>query len=348
MTRRFALLLIFPCAGVLWARPQTDVVVMINGDRFTCEIKKLERGVLYASFDYVDGTVSIQWAKVARVESRQLFLVHTEDGSVYEGTLRTPETSAQQPVKIEVLESPQKTETLERQQVVQIAQTAQSFWRRLSGNIDSGWMYAKGNDTTQYNFGANVYLNRELWSGEANLASTLSKSAGVTASTHNQAQLKALRRFGADQWFYSGAAQFLQSSQQGINVQTTLGGSIGKFLADTNTARIAVSGGLAWQRTQYETSTDVRNPPDALAALLVADLHLFRFKKTSLDVSASLLPVLSEPGRLRSYVNTSYSIQIITNLWWKISFYGNWDNRPPATFSGSDYGTSGSLSWSFN
>ena len=35
-------------AGGLTARTKTDVVVMANGDRFTCEIKKLERGVLYA------------------------------------------------------------------------------------------------------------------------------------------------------------------------------------------------------------------------------------------------------------------------------------------------------------
>ena len=65
----------------LIARTKTDVLVMTNGDRFTCEIKKLERGVLYASFEYVDGTVSIQWSKVARVETNQLFLTHTQDGS---------------------------------------------------------------------------------------------------------------------------------------------------------------------------------------------------------------------------------------------------------------------------
>lgn len=77
-------------------------------------------------------------------------------------------------------------------------------------------------------------------------------------------------------------------------------------------------------------------------------MHLFRFKKTTLDVTVSALPVLTELGRLRTYVNTAYSIQIVNNLWVKFSFYGNWDNRPPAAFSGSDYGTSTSISWSFN
>ena len=42
-----------------------------------------------------------------------------------------------------------------------------------------------------------------------------------------------------------------------------------------------------------------------------------------------------------------YYIKIISNLKWNISFYGNWDNQPPPGFSGSDYGTSSGLSWTY-
>jgi len=71
----------------LWAREKTDVLVMKNGDRLTGEIKGLDEGVLYVSFDYILGTSSMQWSKVAYLESKQLFIVKTEDGSVYTGTL---------------------------------------------------------------------------------------------------------------------------------------------------------------------------------------------------------------------------------------------------------------------
>ena len=40
----------------LLARDKTDVLVMTNGDRMTCQIKGLDAGVLYVSFDYIDGT----------------------------------------------------------------------------------------------------------------------------------------------------------------------------------------------------------------------------------------------------------------------------------------------------
>ncbi len=88
----------------LFARDSTDVIVMKNGDRFTGEIKGLNAGVLYVSMKYILGTSSVQWSEVARLESKQLFLVKTEDGSVYTGALDTATSSSGRPVKIEVAE----------------------------------------------------------------------------------------------------------------------------------------------------------------------------------------------------------------------------------------------------
>ena len=111
----FVLLITFP----LHARDKTDLMVMRNGDRMTCEVKGLDGGVLYVSFDYIDGTASVDWSKVAQLESQQLFVVKTEDGAVYTGTLRTPETAADRPVKIQVVET-DKEDILDRSQIVQI------------------------------------------------------------------------------------------------------------------------------------------------------------------------------------------------------------------------------------
>src|SRR6185437_10963579 len=83
----------------LVARDKTDVLVMKNGDRMSCEVKGLDAGILQVSFDYIDGTTSVDWSKVARVESKQLFVVKTEDGSVHTGTLNTLATSTGRPVK---------------------------------------------------------------------------------------------------------------------------------------------------------------------------------------------------------------------------------------------------------
>ncbi len=68
-------LVLLSLASPLFARDKTDVLVMNNGDRMTCEIKGLDSGVLYVSFDYIDGTTSVDWSKVARLESTQCLLL---------------------------------------------------------------------------------------------------------------------------------------------------------------------------------------------------------------------------------------------------------------------------------
>src|SRR5580700_9086752 len=65
-------------SSYLFARDIKDTIVMKNGDRFTCEIKGLNAGVLSVRLKYVQGTIGVQWSEVASLESNQLFLVQTE------------------------------------------------------------------------------------------------------------------------------------------------------------------------------------------------------------------------------------------------------------------------------
>ena len=94
------------CCMLLLAIPlpageKTDLIVMKNGDQLTCEIKALDSGALYVSFDYILGTQSLQWSKVEHLESKHLFIVKTQDGSAYTGTLSTAESGGGRPVKID-------------------------------------------------------------------------------------------------------------------------------------------------------------------------------------------------------------------------------------------------------
>ena len=331
----------------LFAREKTDVLVMKNGDRMTCQIKGLDAGVLYVSFDYIDGTASVEWSKVARLESNQLFIVKTEDGSVYSGKLKTAESSAGEPVKIEVFDPPQPAVALESPKVVSIVETSEKFWRRFSGQVSLGVIYSKGNQSTQYTFGSQTAYLRERWSAAENFSSTLSSSTNASASTRNSLDLIGTRMLPWNKYFYSGLGGFLQSSAQGITLQSSIGGGVGRYLKNTNRSKISVLGGLSWQGTSYHPSVVPVGKQNLLAAMIVGDINLFRFSKTNLDINTSVFPALSEPGRIRINTNGTYYIKLISNLSWNMSFYEDWDNRPPPGFSGSDYGASAGLSWTF-
>jgi len=329
------------------ARDSTDVIVMKNGDHLTGEIKGLDGGVLYISMQYILGTSQVQWSKVDHIESKQLFLVKTEGGSVYTGALSTAEVAAGRPVSIEVVEEQGKHITLERTTVVQMDQTSEKFWRRFNGEIDTGVIYSKGNQSTQFNLSSDLGYPRERWAATASYNSTLATSTGVTASTRNQINLGVQHLLPWNNWFYAGLGGLLQSSVQGIRLQSSFGGGIGRYLANTNRATIYLLGGFAWQRTQYTQAIVPAGTQDVAAGVIAGGAKLFKFNKTNLNVTGSVFPAISAPGRVYSSMNVSYYIKITGNLSWNVSVYGNWDNQPPPTFTGSDYGTSSGLSWTF-
>ena len=347
-TLTFTFSCIFLLAAPLYGREKTDVIVMNNGDRLTGEIKGLDSGVLYVSFDYILGTSSVNWSKVNHLESNQEFIVKAENGSVYSGTLRTAASSGgSRPIKIEVVETPEKSVVVEQSRVVAVDQIADRFWQRFNGSISSGITYSKGNQSTQYNLNSAVEYPRERGSAGANYASTLSSNSGSTVSTRNSLALDSLRLLRWNNWYYTGLVGFRQSSEQEIDLQTSLGGGIGRYLKNTNRATLSLSGGLGWQNTRYSHSLAQQGSQNVVGALINSQLNLFKFDKTNLTVTGSAFPALSDPGRIYLSTNVTYYIKVFGNLKWNVSFYGNWDNRPPPNFSGSDYGSSSGLGWTF-
>ncbi len=337
----------FLCSASLYATENTDVIVMKNGDRFTCEIQGLSGGVLSVKVKYVDGAMAVQWSEVAHLESHRLFLVHTESGTVYTGKISTTGTSNDPPIKIEIAETPGKEVEVTQGQIIKLNQTSTGFWHRFDGAVNTGLLYSKGNESTQYNVSSQVAYNRERWSTELLLSSSLASNSGSPLTTRNQTDLNTLRLLRWNNWFYAGYASFLQSSVQEIDLQTTLGGGIGRYLKNTNRSTIYVIGGLAWQNVSYGKSTVDQGSQNTAVGFVGSQVKVFKFKKTNLDVSASLLPAISDAGRVHFNTNAVYYIKFFSDLSWNFSFYGSWDSRPPSTLPKSDYGTSSGLSWTF-
>jgi hypothetical protein len=331
----------------LSAQKNNDVLVMKNGDRFTCEIKGLSAGVLSVKLSYVDGTISVQWSQVAHLESNRLFLVKTESGKVYTGKLSTTGVSDDPPIKIQIAEAPEREVEVAQRKIVKLSQTSEGFWHRFDGAVNTGLLYSKGNQSVQYNLSSQVAYNRERWSSQVNFNSSFTSNSGASVSTRNQTDLDTMRLLRWNNWFYAGYVSFLQSSVQDISLQTTLGGGIGRYIKNTNRVSISALGGLGWQNVGYGQSAVDQGAQNTAVVFVATDIKAFKFKKTNLDITASVVPAISQPGRVHFNTNAAYYIKLFSDLSWNFSFYGNWDNQPPPTLPGSDYGTSSGLSWTF-
>src|ERR1700730_7088206 len=336
----------------LFGQEKKDILVMKNGDRFKGEIKGLNAGVLRVDLDYVDGTLSVQWSQVANLESDRLFLIQTESGQVYTGKLSISGVSDDPPIRIEIAAAPKnatpKSEVeIARSKIIKLNQTSEAFWSRFNGAINTGFLYSKGNESAQYNLSSQVAYDRERWSSQASYNSSLSSNSGSPVSTRNQIDTSTMKLLRRNNWFYAGNGSFLQSSVQQISLQTTLSGGIGRYLKNTNHTSIYLLGGVGWQNVGYTQNLAHQGTQNILVGFVATEIKAFKFKKTNLDVTASLLPAITDAGRVHFNTNAVYYLKIYGDLKWNFSFYGSWDTRPPPTLKGSDYGTSSGLSWTF-
>ena len=69
--------------------------------------------------------------------------------------------------------------------------------------------------------------------------------------------------------------------------------------------------------------------------------------KTTLTANVSVFPGITETDRLRVNADITLRNEIIRSVFWDLSVYGTWDNRPAQGAAEEDYGIVTSLGASF-
>ena len=329
----------------LAARPSTDIIRFKNGDVWTCEIKKFFQGYLYVGLDYVDGTISVDWKKIASIESSQMFVVRDSTGTAHMGTIAILKGEGNQPPSMTVRAGSSSVTTIEKSHVTSIQQTESSFWHDFNGAMSMGFNFTKSDNNTQYNLNANLNYVKKDWSASTQLQSSFSGSLSAPNDLHNDLTSYIARNINARNYVVIGLSDFLKSDEQQIELRTSLGGGLGKILKTTETTRILVLGGAVWTRERYKTEeAPTFSSADGLAG---AVLEYFRFKTTSLSLTVLTYPGLSDFGRIRADGQAAIRYELIKNLYLSFGLYINFDSRPPISTNKSDYGATSSIGYSF-
>ncbi len=343
----FALVLLFlTLSAACSAREKRDVIRLVNGDRITCEIIKLEKGYLYVKPEYADGTVAMDWSKIASITSSQSFVVADNAGKRYSGTLQSKaEANAPHELQLQVTNS-STSHVIDAKEVVQIHPTDTIFWQNLHGGVNAGLNYAKQQNRTQYNFQTNAAFERTKWQVTANYESSFS-GGGNLSDLRNDLRLNVIRQLLSPRNFYLGLADFLQSDEQQLDLRTTFGGALGHRFRYTNNSFIAAYGGAVWNRERYSSEATTNRTGDSAEAVLATQVNFFKFKTTDILADARLYPSLTDQGRVRFDLNTSLKLRLAKDLYWNFGYYLNFDSRPPDTLPKTDFGSTSGLGWSF-
>jgi len=326
----------------LAAAPKTDILIFQNGDRLTGEVKSLERGKLSFKTD-ATGTISIEWDKVASVQTDQYLQVELSDGRRHFG--RASQAQPEGKLKLRV-GSGANVREVPLVEVVGIAPIEQGgFFARLDGYVTAGYDYTKSSSVQQITFTGGLSSRDEKRQWAIDSSATLISQSGQNDS--NRYNIGAYnRRFLADRWFVQGFGSFDGNDELGIDLRTTIGAAYGRFLRQDQKHDWAAYAGLAVTRENFsEQPTN-----ESVEGVLGTQYWFFRYNapEASLNATVNLFPSLTESGRVRSEAQISARYELVSDLFFQLSFYGSFDSEPGAgAESKSDYGVTTSLGYSF-
>jgi hypothetical protein len=328
-----------------FARPAlaagSDVIVLVNHDRITGEVKTLNRGQLQVKTDDL-GTVSIEWDKVATVTTTGQFDIATRDGRRLVGAF-VPAPAGQAGVAI--VHADGRTESLSLLDVVSFSPIRSRFLEQIDGSIDLGASYTQSSGVGQVSFDTNAAYRQPSFEASMAFSASLTKSSDSPNSARYALNV-GFARFHANGWVSTPFALLEHNPDLGFDLRSTAAATIGKFLVRSNRTTVELGAGAAVGRELPVGETAVTNV-DALIGFSASG-YTYDYPKTSIDFSLLVFPALKDAGRIRVNANTKLKRELLRNFFIALTGYDSFDNRPPGTdVHQNDVGFSLSLGWTF-
>jgi uncharacterized protein DUF481 len=333
-------------APSLSARSKIDVLVMKNGDRITCEIRALEKGQLKIKTSYTVGTIPVDWTEVERIESKQFFNVEMTNGASYTGVIELLPNSEDTGKDFRISTDVEEDE-VSQGDVVLIEQLEKSWRSNLDGRIDVGFGYTKSNSTTDLTLNAGLDYKTKKRYLSNKFSSTIRRQKKAADTNRNNFTTSLFNRMKGH-WFNAGLFDLLQSDEQQLDLRTTIGGGVGRYLIHTNRTTLGLLGGLVFARESYSQAAGIGSEKqNNVEALVAVNFSLYRFDSSQITFNSRVFPSISTPGRVRIDNDISFKLDLWGDLYWNFSLWQNLDSQPPVNVANTDYGVSTNIGWSF-
>ncbi len=320
-----------------------DVVTMKNGDRLTGEVNGLENGILSVETDYSSTDLYVDWNQVVTVRSTATYLITLANGIHVTGKLERGPGSDEHPEDVKIVGDNGELR-VPYLSVVEIESKKPSVWRQLKGSVDAGVSFTSGNSQTTANTDVNVRYSTPKWSASAALGTSFSDQSGGTKTNRNDLSFGG-QRFLSRNAYLGGLLDFLHSSQQDLDLRTTVGGGYGRYWKRTTNTEFRWLGGVVY--TQESFAAPTKQSDSNAEGLLGVTYDSYRFKIGEIHLQGFVFPGLSDSGRVRATTTNSLVIKLTNNFHFTFSFWDNYDSRPPTTAKKNELGLSSAIGWAF-
>ena len=318
---------------------KTDILVMGNGDRVTCEIKKLEHGKLTVKTDDM-GTLQVKWDKIVRLTSASGFLVRTNDGSLHYGTLAEPGRDGLLVVTWMRTQTP-----VPMSAVTGLEQVKLGFWDNLTVALSLGLNSTKATSVTQFYYSADAnYRGRVHGFGLSVDGNITDKGGDEELFRRYDAKFSHTRRINGRLWSdLSVGGQ--RNDELGLRLRALGGIGLNYRIVESGHSALLASTGLNVTR---EWSSDEAPAGNNLEGRLGTSFSVFAYDtpKTDVSIALNVYPNFTITGRVRSQLDVSARREVAKDLFVEIKYYESRDTDPPSeTAAKVDRGLVFSLGW---
>ena len=308
-----------------------DMVFFSGGNVLIGELKYMERGRLFFKTD-ATGTIGIEWDEIERLTSDQQLRLELVDGNRYFGSIGATDSGQRA-----LVDARRGKLSVDLKQVVSIQPFEEEFWERFSGNVSAGYNFTKSSDVTQFNFGARMQYQTDNWRSGVEVNSIITEDSDQETTNRSSLNINT-RRLRGKHWATGAFTSFERNDGQGVDLRSSVGGILEHYLINNNTQRLALNGGLLYS---HESIIDSSDSNDSIEALFNVAYEIFRYDSPELDLASqlSVIPNLTDWGRVRSELDITLKWEVYEDLFWQLTFYNSYDNRPPTEdAANSDYG----------
>lgn len=296
-----------------------DVKKMVDGEDLVVDTKHM-------------GDVEIDWEAIVEIREAGLVVVQLLDGRRVTGRLTLNEGEA-------LIEGDQNT-TVKQGDVFSVDDSKETFWGAIKLNVDLGMNVVRGNNrVTQVSSALGARYDAEKFETSINTTTIINEQT-AGQDTRRRTLAGDYRHILSNNWSIGGLVQYESDELQGLDSRTLLGLVVGKRLVNQRRHRFTLGAGVAVNSEDYEGAPG----SESTEGLLGASYRL----RSAVDLDAALLvlPSLEQGDRVRAQFDAALSVDLISDLDFKLTFYDRYDSEPPLGNDKSDYGVTLGLSWS--
>lgn len=324
---------------ILLAGPKTDTIYFQNGNKLTCEFKKLQNNLLNVSTSDA-GTLDIKWDKIDSLYIKQFLVIEMNTGERITGSIFPIDT-----IGFDGVAGGFGIQIIEHMSIVSMYPYRKQFLKRLTGNVGGGFSYTQANTLAKFDFNGDVKYH-----AEKNII-----NLSYDANWSNQAELDATQRQYASanfyrllksRFFYSALLSGEKNSELELDLRTNIGLSFGNNVIYNNHS--IAYGALGAQVNREITADSVANNAEGIITL---NYTLFRHSSPKIDLtlSSTVFPSLNDFERVRLDFNSKLRWEIFKDFYLKYTYYYTYDTKPLSIDANKkDWSGSFGFEYSFN